>query len=141
VGLSPNFVIETSVERTNRTEEKTMLIKRCLVALGFVSAMAISAPALAQGVSLHGPGVSLHFGHHDRGDRDRSWRRADRNWERGDRDRSRRRAERDRNWERADRDRRRAERGFAFERERFGGCRTVTIEHDNGDVRRVRRCD
>jgi hypothetical protein len=32
-------------------------------------------------------------------------------------------------------------RGYAYERERFGGCRTVTIERDDGSVRRVRRCD
>jgi hypothetical protein len=32
-------------------------------------------------------------------------------------------------------------RGYAYERGRYGGCRTVTIERDNGSVRRVRRCD
>jgi hypothetical protein len=32
-------------------------------------------------------------------------------------------------------------RGYAYERGRFGGCRTVTIERDDGSVRRVRRCD
>ena len=63
-----------------------MLIKSCLVALGFVSTMAIasSAPALAQGGSIHGPGVSLHSGHQDR--TERGWRRGDRSWERADRD-------------------------------------------------------
>jgi hypothetical protein len=35
----------------------------------------------------------------------------------------------------------RAYRGYAYERGRFGGCRTVTIERDDGSVRRVRRCD
>jgi hypothetical protein len=30
---------------------------------------------------------------------------------------------------------------YAYERGRFGGCRTVTIERDDGSVRRVRRCD
>jgi hypothetical protein len=35
----------------------------------------------------------------------------------------------------------RGHRGYAYERGRFGGCRTVTIERDDGSVRRVRRCD
>ena len=63
-----------------------MLIKSCLVALGFVSTMAIasSAPALAQGGSIHRPGVSLHSGHQDR--TERGWRRGDRSSERSDRD-------------------------------------------------------
>jgi hypothetical protein len=30
---------------------------------------------------------------------------------------------------------------YAYERGRFGGCRNVTIERDDGTVRRVRRCD
>jgi hypothetical protein len=30
---------------------------------------------------------------------------------------------------------------YAYDRERFGGCRTITIERDDGSVRRVRRCD
>ena len=40
------------------------------------------------------------------------------------------------------REHRRGDRGFR-EREVRGGqnCRTVTIEHDNGTVRRIRRCD
>jgi hypothetical protein len=33
------------------------------------------------------------------------------------------------------------DRNYAYERGRFGGCRTVTIERDDGTVRRVRRCD
>ena len=33
------------------------------------------------------------------------------------------------------------DRSYAYERGRFGGCRTITIEHDDGSVRRVRRCD
>jgi hypothetical protein len=33
------------------------------------------------------------------------------------------------------------DRSYAYERGRFGGCRTVTIERDGGSVRRVRRCD
>ena len=35
----------------------------------------------------------------------------------------------------------RSHRDYAYERGRFGGCRTVTIERDDGSVRRVRRCD
>ena len=110
-----------------------MLIRRCLIAIGLVSAMAVTTPALAQSVSIHPGGVGIHFGH-DHHDRD--WRadRHERNW-RADRH--------DRNWraDRHDRNRERAERGFAFERGRFGGCRTVTTEHDDGSVHRVRRCD
>ena len=66
-----------------------MLIKSCLVALGFVNTVAIasSAPALAQGGSIHGPGVSLHYSRHQ--DRtERGWRRADRSGERADSDHS-----------------------------------------------------
>jgi len=40
-----------------------------------------------------------------------------------------------------DRERYRGDRSYAYERGRFGGCRTVTIERDNGSVRRIRRCD
>jgi hypothetical protein len=35
----------------------------------------------------------------------------------------------------------RRDRSYAYERGRFGGCRTVTIERDDGSMRRVRRCD
>jgi hypothetical protein len=33
------------------------------------------------------------------------------------------------------------DRSYAYERGRFGGCRTITIERDDGSVRRVTRCD
>lgn len=33
------------------------------------------------------------------------------------------------------------DRSYAYDRERFGGCRTITIERDDGSVRKVRRCD
>jgi hypothetical protein len=39
---------------------------------------------------------------------------------------------------RGDRD---VDRSYAYDRGRFGGCRTITIERDDGSVRRVRRCD
>jgi hypothetical protein len=101
-----------------------MLIRSCLVALGLVSAMAIAAPAptLAQGVHIEGPGgVGVHIGprHRERhygGDRSYT---NERRYHRGDR----------------------SDRSYAYERGRFGGCRTITIEHDDGSVRRVRRCD
>jgi hypothetical protein len=33
-------------------------------------------------------------------------------------------------------------RGYGYDRDRYrGGCRTVTIERDDGSVRRIRRCD
>ncbi|WP_157449848.1 hypothetical protein [Bradyrhizobium sp. ARR65] len=32
-------------------------------------------------------------------------------------------------------------RSYGYDREYRGGCRTVTIERDDGSVRRVRRCD
>src|SRR5437764_14901541 len=35
----------------------------------------------------------------------------------------------------------RGDRGYAYDRGRFGGCRTITIERDDGSVRRIRRCD
>ena len=34
-----------------------------------------------------------------------------------------------------------AYRAYGFDRRYRGGCRTVTIERDDGSVRRVRRCD
>jgi hypothetical protein len=33
------------------------------------------------------------------------------------------------------------ERRYMREREVRGGCRTVTVERDDGSVRRIRRCD
>ena len=30
---------------------------------------------------------------------------------------------------------------YAYDRRSRGGCRTVTIERDNGSMRRIRRCD
>jgi hypothetical protein len=30
---------------------------------------------------------------------------------------------------------------YAYDRRHRGGCRTVTIERDNGSMRRIRRCD
>ena len=91
-----------------------MLVTRTLVALGFVGAMAIGTPAasLAQGVYIGPGGVGIDIGRP--ADRERYYR--------GDRsDRS--------------------DRSYAYERGRFGGCRTVTIERDDGSVRTVRRCD
>jgi hypothetical protein len=85
-----------------------MLVKRTLLALGFVGAMAIATPAtsLAQGVYIGPGGVGIDTG---------------------------RPAYRERHY--------RGHRSYAYERGRFGGCRTVTIERDDGSVRRVRRCD
>jgi hypothetical protein len=105
-----------------------MLIRTCLVALGVVGAIAIATPAptLAQGVHIEGPGgVGVHIGR--QGHRERHYRG----------DRSDRSYAYDRRHYRGDR----TDRSYAYERGRFGGCRTVTIEHDDGDVRRVRRCD
>ena len=35
----------------------------------------------------------------------------------------------------------RGDRSYAYDRGRFGGCRTITIERDDGSVRRIRSCD
>jgi hypothetical protein len=85
-----------------------MLVIRTLLALGFVGAMAIAAPAssVAQGVYIGPGGVRIDTG---------------------------RPAYRERYY--------RGHRGYAYERGRFRGCRTVTIERDDGSVRGVRRCD
>jgi hypothetical protein len=85
-----------------------MLIVRSLLALGFVGAIAVAAPAptLAQGVYIEGPGVGVDIGRPRYRDRDY-----------------------------------RSDRSYAYDRRRFGGCRTITIERDDGSVRRVRRCD
>jgi hypothetical protein len=34
-----------------------------------------------------------------------------------------------------------AYRAYGYDRGYRGGCRTVTIERDDGSVRRIRRCD
>ena len=95
-----------------------MLVTRALVALGFVGAMAIGipAPSLAQGVYIGPGGVGIDTGP----PRYREPYYSEPYY-------SERYYGRDR--------------GYASERGRYGGCRTVTIERDDGSVRRVRRCD
>ena len=90
-----------------------MVVTRALVALGFVGAMAIGtpAPSLAQGVYIGPGGVGIDTGP----PRYREPYYSERHY--------------------------RGDRGYAYERGRCGGCRTVTIERDDGSVRRVRRCD
>jgi hypothetical protein len=100
-----------------------MLLKKCLVALGVVGAMAIATPAptLAEGVYLQGPGFGVDIGRSGRMGVDIG-RHRDRDFDRP--------LYRDRYGDRYDR----------YER-RYGGCKNITIERDDGSVRRTRRCD
>jgi len=100
-----------------------MLVTRGLVALGFVGAMAIGTPApgLAQGVYIGPGGVGIDTGP----PRYREPYYSEPYY--SEPYYSERYYRRDR--------------GYASERGRYGGCRTVTIERDDGSVRRVRRCD
>jgi hypothetical protein len=87
-------------------------ITRSLIALGFVGTMAATpTPTLAQGAYIQGPGFGVEVGRP--GYRERY---EDRYEDRG-------------------------YRGYGYDRDRRGHCRTVTIERDNGSVRRIRRCD
>ena len=91
------------------------LITRSMVALGFIGTMAAGAatPSLAQGVYFEGPGFGVGVG--APAYREPYYR------ERYSRD------YRDYNYDSRERVR--------------GGCRTVTIERDDGSYRRIRRCD
>jgi hypothetical protein len=75
-----------------------------------ISGFAFVAPASAQGFSVDTPVGGVHVGR----DRDRHY----------------------------DRDYRRGHRSYAYEREyrTTRGCRTVTIERDDGSVKRIRKC-
>jgi hypothetical protein len=90
-----------------------MLVTRRLAALGFVSAMVVvtPAPTLAQGVYIGPGGVGIDTGRPPYPER----------------------YYRDRDY--------RDDRDYGYERGRYRGCRTVTIERDDGTMRRVRRCD
>ena len=95
-----------------------MLVTRALVALGFVGAMAIGipAPSLAQGVYIGPGGVGIDTGPPRYREPYYSEPYYSERYYRGDR-------------------------AYGYERGRYGGCRTVTIERDDGSVHRVRRCD
>jgi hypothetical protein len=104
--------------------EEIMLLKKCLVALGFAGLIAIAAPAptFAEGVYLQGPGFGVDIGRSGRVGVDIG-RHRDRDFDRP--------RYRDRYGDRYDR----------YERRYGGGCKTITIERDDGSVRRARRCD
>jgi hypothetical protein len=91
------------------------LITRSMVALGFIGTMAAATatPSLAQGVYLEGPGFGVGVG--APAYREPYYRER---YYRGYHD-------------------------YNYDsRERLrGGCRTVTIERDDGSFRRIRRCD
>jgi hypothetical protein len=88
------------------------MLTRTMLALGFVGAMAIGTPAPTLAQGVYiGPG-GVGIDTGRPAYRERYYR--------GDRD---------------------YDRSYAYERGRFGGCRTITIERDDGSVRRVRRCD
>jgi hypothetical protein len=90
-------------------------ITRSLIALGFVGTIAAATPmpSLAQGAYIQGPGFGVEVG--------RPGYYRDRYEDRYE----------DRGY-----------RGYGYDRDRYrGGCRTVTIERDDGSVRRIRRCD
>ena len=88
-----------------------MLVTRTLAALGFVGAMAIGTPAPSLAQGVYIGPGGVGIDTGRPAYRERYYR--------GDR----------------------SDRSYAYERGRSGGCRTVTIERDDGSVRRVRRCD
>lgn len=91
---------------------RTLLLAGVLAVAGFAMATPISiAPASAQ-VDVDTPLGGVRVGPHPRYDRDY-----------------------DRDYDRP------AYRAYGYDRRYRGGCRTVTIERDDGSVRRIRRCD
>jgi hypothetical protein len=99
--------------RSLSTGKMEKAMKSLLILLSAAAAIAFYAPAPshAQGIGIGVPGVGIQIGEPDR-PRYRERRR--------DYDRSQFR-----------------EREVRSDR----GCRTVTIQHDDGSVRRIRRCD
>jgi hypothetical protein len=91
-----------------------MWFKTSLAVLGMMCALAAVSPtpAVAQGVYIGPGGVGIDTG---------------------------RPAYRERYYDERYYDR--SDRSYAYERGRFGGCRTVTIERDDGSMKRIRRCD
>jgi hypothetical protein len=90
-------------------------MRKLLISLASLAAIAAVTPAAAQGVYLNAPGVSVGVGAP---------------------------AYRDRTYYDYDRPRYRARRyyddSYAYAPR---GCRTVTIQRDDGSVRQIRRCD
>ena len=91
-------------------------MKRLLILLGAAAAVTFYAPvpSIAQGIGVQVPGVGVRIGEPDR--------------------------PRYREYNSGYREDYRERRGFQ-EREVRGGCRTVTIERDDGSVKRIRKCD
>jgi hypothetical protein len=88
-----------------------MLVTRTLAALGFVGAMAIGTPASSLAQGVYIGPGGIGIDTGRPAYRERYYS--------GDR----------------------IDRSYAYERGSFRGCRTVTIERDDGSMRRVRRCD
>lgn len=107
------------------------------VTLAAVTVMTSFAPALAfaQGVTVEVPGGGVRIGEPDR-PRYRDDRDYDRPRYREDRDYDRPRSRDDR-----DRDGPRYREGRERERGYDRGCKTITIQRDDGSVKRIRRCD
>ena len=114
---------------------------KSFVTFAAVAVMTLFAPALsmAQGVGVEVPGVGgVRIGEPDR-PRYREDRDSDRPRYREDRDSDRPRYREDRDY---DRPRYREGREFREREGSYGrGCKTITIERDDGSVRRIRRCD
>jgi hypothetical protein len=91
-------------------------MKKLLILLSAAAAVTFFAPmpSIAQGIGIQVPGVGVQIGEPDR--------------------------PRYREHNRGYREDYRERRGFR-EREVRGGCRTVTIERDDGSVKRIRKCD
>ena len=94
-------------------------MRKLMIGALALAGVAIAAPASAQGFYFGAPGVSVGVGapvhrHYD-GPVYHSY----------DHDRPRYRAHRHRDYDRS----------YAY-----GGCRTVTIQRDDGSVKRIRRC-
>ena len=91
-------------------------MKRLLILLGAAAVtFAAPVPSIAQGIGIQVPGVGVRIGEPDR--------------------------PRYREHYRGNREDYRERRGFQEREVRGGGCRTVTIERDDGSVKRIRKCD
>jgi hypothetical protein len=105
----------SEMTRLSCNQHQEVCMRKILIGLASLAAIAVATPASAQGVYFGAPGVSVGVGVPAPAYRE--------------------------NYYHYDRPRYRVHRyyddGYAYAPR---GCRTVTIRHDDGSVRRIRRC-
>jgi hypothetical protein len=85
-------------------------MRAVIFGLAAATVLFAAVPASTQELRLRAPGVDVDVGNGPRGYRDREYRRS-------------------------------PERSYGYDRRfREGGCRTITVQRDDGSVRRTRRC-